>query len=95
MVWLGGVGHVCWPCQGRKRAVKGIEMAGHEQWKVGRTQSVTYGPGPGGKGSGYGFSIQDQHGGPLLSFSFATEKDSKEAEAAVREALEKVVYIQQ
>ena len=27
--------------------------------------------------------------------SFATEKDSKEAEAAVREALKKVVYIQQ
>jgi hypothetical protein len=70
-------------------------MAGHEQWKIGRTQSVTYGSGPAGEGSGYGFSIQNRHGVPLLSIAFATEEDSKEAEAAVHAALVKAVYIQQ
>jgi hypothetical protein len=67
-------------------------MAGHEQWKVGATASVTYGPGPAGQGSGYGFSILGR-GGPLLSIAFATQQDSKEAEAAVHEALAKAVYI--
>jgi hypothetical protein len=69
-----------------------IEMAGHEQWKIGRTQSVTYGPGPAGKG--YGFSIQDQHGRPLLSIAFDTKEDAEEAEAAVRVALAKAVHIE-
>ena len=68
-------------------------MAGYEQWQVGPTQSVRYGP-PSNWNHGYGFSIQNQRGGPILSIAFATEVDSKEAEAAVRKALEKAVHIE-
>lgn len=42
---------------------------------------------------GFGFSIQDFRGVPLVSISYDTEKEAKEAESAIRKALEKAIDI--
>ena len=58
------------------------------RWKVGATQPVLY---SGAGRHGYGFSVQNFHGAPLLDITFATEAEAKEAEAAVRQAIENAV----
>ena len=42
---------------------------------------------------GFGFSFQDFRGVPLVSISYETEKEAKEAEPAIRKALERAVDI--
>ena len=42
---------------------------------------------------GFGFSIQDFRGVPLVSISYETEKEAKEAETAIRKALERTIDI--
>jgi hypothetical protein len=68
-----------------------IAMVGYERWQVGPTQPVTYGL---GHDDGYGFSIQDQHGGPLLTITFTVKEDAVVAQAAVRAALARAVHIE-
>jgi len=58
--------------------------------KVGKTQPTMFGVG--GR-HGFGFSVQDLRGAPLLSISYATEEEAKEAEAIIRKALEKAVDV--
>jgi hypothetical protein len=59
------------------------------KWQVGKTQATT---GVGGR-HGYGFSVQDGRGAPLLSISYATVEEAKEAEAAIRKAIENAISI--
>jgi len=42
---------------------------------------------------GFSFSIQDGRGAPIVTISYATEEQSKEAEAVVRKAIENAVNI--
>ena len=42
---------------------------------------------------GFGFSIQDFRGVPLFSILYETEKEAKEAESAVRRALDRAIDI--
>jgi hypothetical protein len=59
-------------------------------WKVGATEKTVSGR---NWRSGYGFSIHDARGLPYLSISYATEKEAKQAEAAIRKALEGAIDI--
>jgi len=59
-------------------------------WKLGNTQSTKFGVG--GR-LGFCFSVQDQWGAPLLTISYATEEEAKEAEIIIRKAIEKAVDI--
>jgi len=59
-------------------------------WKLGNTQPTNFGVG--GR-LGFGFSVQDQWGAPLLTISYATEEEAKEAEIIIRKAIEKAVDI--
>jgi len=59
-------------------------------WKVGKTQRTM--SGVGGR-HGFSFSIQDGRGAPIVTISYATEEQSKEAEAVVRKAIENAVNI--
>jgi hypothetical protein len=63
----------------------------------GRSAGLSQSPtGQGQEGRAPATGSQSKTSTEALSSPFrSTEKDSKEAEAAVREALEKVVYIQQ
>ncbi len=58
--------------------------------KVGKTQPTI--SGVGGR-YGFGFSVQDVRGAPLLSVSYDTEEDAREAETLIRKALEKATDI--
>ncbi len=58
--------------------------------KVGKTQPTMFGVG--GR-HGFGFSVQDLRGAPLLTISYATEEEAKEAEAIIRKALENAIDI--
>jgi hypothetical protein len=58
--------------------------------KVGNTQSTMFGA---DRRYGFGFSVQDLHGAPLLSISYDTKEDAREAEALIRKALEMAVDI--
>jgi hypothetical protein len=62
-----------------------------ERWKVGATERTV----SGGRDwrHGFGFSIQDLRGIPLLSISYGTEQEAKQAEAAIRKALEGAIDI--
>lgn len=60
------------------------------RWKVAITQSTTSRNSP---DVAYSFSIQNQHGAPLLTISYRTEAELKQAEAAMREAIENAVEI--
>jgi hypothetical protein len=42
---------------------------------------------------GFGFSVQDGRGAPIVTISYATEKEAKEAEAVIRKALENALDI--
>jgi hypothetical protein len=59
-------------------------------WKVGATEKTVSGR---NWRHGFGFSIQDSRGHPLLSISFATEKEAKLAESAIRKVLEGAIDI--
>ena len=55
------------------------------RWKVGATQPARYGP----SGTyGFSFSVQDSHGAPLLTLSYASEAEATRQEEAVRKAVE-------
>jgi hypothetical protein len=60
------------------------------QWKVGATQQTVSGP---SRRYGFGFSIQDFRGAPLLTISYESEKEAKEAESTIREALETAIEV--
>jgi hypothetical protein len=59
-------------------------------WKVGVTEKTVSGR---DWRHGFGFSIQDSRGLPFLSISYATEKEAKLAESAIRKALEGAIDI--
>jgi hypothetical protein len=59
-------------------------------WKVSPTEKTVSGR---NWRHGFGFSIQDSRGLPFLSISYATEKEAKQAESAVRKALEGAIDI--
>jgi hypothetical protein len=60
-------------------------------WKVGTTQSTSYGV---GQRFGHGLSVQDARGMPLVTIVYATEEESKQAESAVRKAIENAVHVE-
>jgi hypothetical protein len=60
------------------------------RWKVGATQATMYSP---SQRHGFSFAVQNVHGAPLLNITYASESESKEAETAVRKAIEKAVDI--
>jgi hypothetical protein len=62
----------------------------HTRWTVGATEKTMS-----GRTWRYGFklSIQDFRGIPLLSISYETEKEAKEAEPAIRKAIERAIDI--
>jgi hypothetical protein len=60
------------------------------RWKVSATDKTVSGR---TWRHGFGFSIQDFRGVPLVSISYETEKEAKEAEPAIRKALEKAIDI--
>jgi hypothetical protein len=60
------------------------------RWKVGATEKTVSGP---TWRHGFGFSIQDFRGLSLLSISYETEKEAKQAESAIRKALERAIDI--
>ena len=57
-------------------------------WKVGATERTVSGR---TWRHGFGFSIQDFRGLPLLSISYETEKEAKQAELAIRKAIERAI----
>ena len=59
-------------------------MGKYRNFKVGNTMSNT---------GGFGFSIGDQNGAPLLTVTFQTEAEAKEAEAKIREALKSALHV--
>ena len=60
------------------------------RWKVSSTERTVSGR---NWRHGFGFSIQDFRGLPMLSISYETEKEAKEAESAVRKAVEQAIDI--
>ena len=60
------------------------------RWKVGATEETISGR---TWRHGFGFSIQDFRGVPLFSILYGTEKEAKEAESAVRRALDRAIDI--
>jgi hypothetical protein len=60
------------------------------RWKVGATEKTISGR---TWRHGFGFSIQDFRGVPLFSILYETEKEAKEAESAVRRALDRAIDI--
>jgi hypothetical protein len=60
------------------------------RWKVGATEKTVSGR---TWRHGFGFSIQDFRGLPILSISYETEKEAKQAESAIRQALERAIDI--
>ena len=57
-------------------------------WKVGATERTVSGR---TWRHGFRFSIQDFRGLPLLSISYETEKEAKQAESAIRKAIERAI----
>ena len=60
------------------------------RWKVGPTQSVTFGP---SHRYGFGFTVQDWRGAPTLAVSLETEQQAKEAEAATQKIIEAAIDV--
>jgi hypothetical protein len=60
------------------------------RWKVGTTEKTVTGR---TWRHGFGFSIQDFRGLSLLSISYETEKEAKQAESAIRKALEGAIDV--
>lgn len=60
------------------------------RWKVGQTQSVSYGP---SRSYGYGFCVLDARAAPLLTITYKTQDESKRAEDLVREAIKNAAHI--
>jgi hypothetical protein len=60
------------------------------RWKVSTTEKTVSGR---TWRHGFGFSIQDFRGLPILSISYETEKEAKQAESAIRQALERAIDI--
>jgi hypothetical protein len=63
---------------------------GDARWKIGATEKTVSGR---TWRHGFGFAIQDFRGLPLLSISYETEKEAKQAESAIRNALERAIDI--
>lgn len=61
-----------------------------QHWKVSDTEATVSGR---NWRHGFGFSIQDFRGLPILSISYETQNEAKEAESAVRRALERAIDI--
>jgi hypothetical protein len=59
-------------------------------WRVGATEKTVSGR---NWRHGFGFSIQDSRGLTFLSISYETEKEAKQAEVAIRKALEEAIDI--
>ena len=59
-------------------------------WTVGATEKTVSGR---TWRHGFGFSIQDFRGIPLVSISYQTEKEAKQAESVIREALEGAIDV--
>ena len=55
------------------------------RWKVGVVEPTEYGP---SLTRGFGFSVQDAHGAPLLTLTYASEAEAERAHEAVRKAVE-------
>jgi hypothetical protein len=60
------------------------------RWKVSATERTVSGR---NWRQGFGFCIQDYRGIPILSISYETENEAKEAESAVRKAVERAMDI--
>jgi hypothetical protein len=60
------------------------------RWKVSTTEKTVSGR---TWRHGFGFSIQDFRGLPILSISYETEREAKQAESAIRQALERAIDI--
>lgn len=60
------------------------------RWKVGATEKTVSGK---NWRHGFGFSIKDVRGVVLFSISYETEREAKEAEAAIRKAIERAIDI--
>ena len=60
------------------------------RWKVGATEKTISGR---TWRHGFGFSIQDTRGVRLFSISYETVNDAKQAESAIRKALEAAIDI--
>jgi hypothetical protein len=60
------------------------------RWKVSATEKTVSGR---NWRHGFGFAIQDFRGLPILSMSYETENEAKEAESAVRKAVAQAIDI--
>jgi hypothetical protein len=67
-----------------------VATTANHPWKVSATEKTVSGR---NWRHGFGFSIQDSRGLPFLSISYGTEKEAKQAEAAIRNALEGAIDI--
>jgi hypothetical protein len=66
-------------------------MTAYQNCKVSEVMPVTLPSGV--AGAGYGFSIRSENNRPLVTLSFATREDAKEALAEVARAVEKAVAV--
>ena len=66
-------------------------MTAYQDCKVSEVMPVTLPSGV--AGAGYGFSIRSENNRPLVTLSFATREDAKEALAEVARAVEKAVAV--
>ena len=60
------------------------------RWKVSATEKTVSGR---TWRHGFGFAIQDFRGLPMLSISYETEREAKEAESTVRKAVERAMDV--
>ena len=60
------------------------------RWKVSATERTVSGR---NWRQGFGFCIQDFRGLPILSMSYETENEAREAKSAVRKAIERAMDI--
>jgi hypothetical protein len=67
-----------------------METLADGRWKVGATEKTISGR---TWRHGFGFSITDFRGLALLSISYETEKEAKQAESSIRKALERAIDI--
>jgi hypothetical protein len=66
-------------------------LTAYQNCKVSEVMPVTLPSGV--AGAGYGFSIRSENNRPLVTLSFATREDAKEALAEVARAVEKAVAV--
>ena len=59
-------------------------MATFSSWNVEETKKAQFGV---NRQHGFGFLIQNSQGVPLITFSYATEEESKKAEILIRQAV--------